>query len=353
MGEIRLGFIGCGWWATANHLPLLKVRGDVRLVAACGLDREVLMRAQKKFGIETVCTDVRELLCLDLDGVIISSPHALHYDHALAALQSGKHVLCEKPMTLHAADAWNLVRLARASNRILLVAYGWNYLPFLQTAKQWIEEDVLGEIEYLSCAMASPARELLAGTGEVPASFQSDIAKPNLATWQVKELGGGYAHGQITHSVALTLWLTGLTAREVTCQMISASSGIDLYDSAIVRFDCGATGTLSGAATLPEGSKFQIDLRIFGKNGVLLLDFERERLELWLHSGEKLRVDIPAGAGEYSCTGPPNVFVDLIQGSGRNCSSGEIGAATVELVEAMYRSAQQRMTVPVAPGFKG
>ena len=348
MDKVRLGFIGCGWWATANHLPVLKQRGDVRMVAASGLDLSVLKRAQERFGIESVFSDYRELLRLDLDGVVITSPHAFHYEHASAALDREFHVMCEKPMALRGADAWELVQRAREKGRILLVPYGWHYLSFIQTARQWMQEELIGDIEHLNCQMASPAIGLFVGKGDTPASFRSDIATPDLTTWQVKELGGGYAHGQMTHSLALMFWLTGLRAQLVDCRMAAAPSGIDLYDTAILQFSNGALGAVSGAATLPEGSKFQIDLRIFGSKGVLLLDIERERVEARLHSGQSMVLEVQPDAGAYSCTGPPNAFVDLIRGKGSNYSPGEIGAKAVEVIEAMHQSAQMGKPVALA-----
>jgi predicted dehydrogenase len=345
MNKIRLGFIGCGWWSTFNHMPLLKQRKDVEFISACGLDEAILERVRTCFGIRHTTTDYRELLDQELEAVVVSSPHNLHYEHAKAALKRGLHVMCEKPMTLRASEAWDLVQLARGNERILLVPYGWNYKPWVKTAKEWVDEGALGEVEYLMCHMASPTKQFFSGNGSVPSSFNPTIARPDLSTWQTKSLGGGYAHGQVTHSAALMFWLVGLDVHEVTCQTSSPQSRVDMYDAAIVRFTNGALGTVSGAATLPQEDKFQIDLRIFGSKGTLLLDMERERLELRLHKGPHRSIEVPAGAGSYSCERPPNAFIDLILGTGENYSPGEVGAKSVELVDAMYRSAETHGSV--------
>ena len=62
-------------------------------------------------------------------------------------------------------------------------------------------------------------------------------------------------------------------------------AGVDYYDAAVVRFAGGAAASLSGAATLPKGRPVQVDLRVFGSEGMLLLDIERERLELRRRDG--------------------------------------------------------------------
>jgi predicted dehydrogenase len=174
-----------------------------------------------------------------------------------------------------------------------------------------------------------------------PSEQAPTIAAPDPRTWQAPEQGGGYAHGQITHSSGLMFWLTGLRATEVSCRMTRPNAAVDMYDAASVVFDNGAMGAVSGAATLPDGSKFQVDVRIFGDEGVLLLDVERERVEVRRHDGKNINLAIPAGAGAYDCDVPPNRFVELIQGHGSNDSPGEVAACSVELITAMFRSAAQ------------
>jgi predicted dehydrogenase len=339
--KVRLGFIGAGWWATTNHMPLLRQRDDVELVAVCRLGRELLQTIQQEFGFAFSTEDYRELFEQDLDGIVVSSPHYLHYEHARAALQRGLHVLCEKPMTLRPDQAWELVDLARDAGLHLVVPYGWHYKPFVQQAKELMDGGAIGQFQYTLCHMASPTKGFFSGGGAVPSHWKPTIAEPDPSTWQVKENGGGYGHGQITHSSALLLWLTGARAAEVSARMTSPSSGVDMYDAATVVFDTGAIGAISGAATLPDNDPFQVDLRLFGDQGVLLLDVERERLELRRHDGRHQHVEVPAGQGAYSCEGPPARFVELIQGRGVNASPGEVAARSVELIHAMYQSASK------------
>jgi len=341
MNKVRIGFIGAGWWATTNHMPRLAQRDDVELAGVCGLGKDLLATVQAKFNFGLATEDYRELLALDLDGVVVTSPHHLHYTHALAALERGCHVMVEKPMTLHAAEAWGLVQAAQQRNRQLLVPYGWHYKPFMQEAKALLEQGAVGEIDYVLCHMASPTMSLIGGKGAPPSQWTPTIAAPDPNTWQNPAQGGGYAHGQVTHSSALLFWLTGLRAQEVTCRMAAPNVQVDLYNAATVVFTNGAVGTISGAATLPDGAKYQVDLRIFGKEGTLLIDVERERVELRRHDGRNQALAIPPNAGDYECDVPPNRFIELIQGYGVNHSPGEVAARSVELLDAMFRSAGQ------------
>src|SRR5437763_696915 len=125
MSNVRLGFIGAGWWATTNHMPLLKQRNDVEFTAVCRLGADVLQTVKDKFGFAYATEDYHDLLAQPLDAVVVSSPHRFHYEHACAALEHGLHVMCEKPMTLTAREAWELVNLAQQRNLHLIVPYGW------------------------------------------------------------------------------------------------------------------------------------------------------------------------------------------------------------------------------------
>src|SRR5438477_9347323 len=90
--------------------------------------------------------------------------------------------------------------------------------------------------------------------------------------------------------------------------MTAPGAQVDLYDAVSVRFAGGAIGTVSGAGTVPPAgnARFQVDLRLFGTRGVLLLDCERARLELLRRAGPAERLELPPDAGTYTCDGPPN-----------------------------------------------
>jgi len=360
--SVRLGLIGAGWWATANYLPLLAARPDVEVAAVCRLGRDELRRVQDRFGVPFATEDYRALLERPLDAVIVASPNTLHYAQARAALERGLHVLCEKPMTTSAAEAWELVRLARTKGVHLLIPFGWNYKPYIQEAKRLMERGVVGRIEHVSCHMASPVRDLYSGREEAleqetyGSAAQHDLLfHVTTATWADPALaGGGYAYSQLSHIAGLLFWLTDLRAEEVYALMAAPGARVDLFDAASVRFRGGAIGALSGAASVPEGGPYQLDVRIFGDRGMLLLDVERARVEARTVDGEVTCMPVAAGAGAYSCDGPPNRFIDLILGkSDRNDSSGEVGARAVELLDAAYRSARGHAPAPVEGSAAG
>jgi predicted dehydrogenase len=347
-GKVRVGLIGAGWWATSNHLPVLAARSDVELAAVCRLGQSELQLVKERYAFAFATEDYLALLEQPLDAVIVASPHTLHYQHAAAALARGLHVMVEKPITTSAADARALVDLAREKGVHLLVPYGWHYTPFIQEAHRLMESGVVGHIQHVSCHMASPVRDLLSGHDRVDqqtsgASSQDEIVfGPTASTWADPAIaGGGYGYAQLSHALGLLFWLTDLRAEEVYAQMSAPGARVDLYDAMSVRFAGGAIGAVSGAAGVPDGGPFQLDIRIFGDRGHLLLDVERERVEVRRHGGETIHVPVTPGEGAYTCDGPPNRFIDLILGkSDRNDSPGEAAARAVELLDAAYRSSR-------------
>ena len=348
MRKARLGFIGAGWWATANYIPLLAARDDVELVAVCRLGAAELQRVKDHFGFPFATEDAAELVKLPgLDGVVVTSPHTLHYEHARLALERGLHVMCDKPMCTRGDDARDLVRLASEKGVHLLVPYGWHYKPFVQTAKRWMDAGRIGEVQGVMCHMASPIRDLLQGKRFVTEGNSGQagevLFEPDPRTWADPLIaGGGYGHAQLSHSTGLLSLLTGLMPEAVHAFMAAPGARVDVYDAISVRFAGGAVGTVSGAGTVPPtgAASYQVDLRLFGSEGMLLLDCERARLELRRHDGTSDRLDLAADAGAYSCDGPPANFVELILGkTDVNHSPGEVAMRSVLLLDAAYRSA--------------
>jgi predicted dehydrogenase len=196
--------------------------------------------------------------------------------------------------------------------------------------------------------MASPIRDLLQGRGfkveDNSGQAGGVLFEPDPKTWSDPQIaGGGYGHAQLSHSTGLLFWLTGLMANSVYALMTAPDAPVDLYDALSVRFEGGAIGSVSGAGTVPPGgmTSYQVDLRLFGSEGVLLLDCERARLELRRHDGRHQHVELAAEAGAYSCEGPPHNFVDLILGKMTvNHSPGEAAMRSVLLLDAAYRSAR-------------
>lgn len=155
MGRVRVSVIGAGWYAAENHIPALAARSDAVLDGVCRLGKEDLARVKNHLGFAFASEDHREVLARKPEAVIVASPHHLHYAHARDAIAAGCHVLCEKPMTLDPAEAWDLVGRAKAAGRHLVIANGYHYLPKLDRVAALVAGGAIGRIEHLACNFVS------------------------------------------------------------------------------------------------------------------------------------------------------------------------------------------------------
>lgn len=351
----RVGVIGAGAWATTNHIPILKARADVELVVACRKGRTELQLIKERFGFLEVTEDSNDVFEMDLDIVIVASPAASHYGHVFGSLSSNAHVLCEKPFTIRPQDAWALDRLALDMKRHLVVSYGWNYHPITVQAKSFMDDGGVGRIEHVMVAMASGVRSLLlenssidfgGGFLTVPTTYNN----PNFS-------GGGFAQTQLTHAVALALWLTGERPRTVFGMMNeSKRKGLDLHDAISVRLESGATCSISGATSASgalisptdDVGRHQCEIRIFGDRGQLVIDYERAFLWRKLDGRLNEWFDLESKDGSYTCAGPPNAIVDLARGyTSINNSPADVASWAVEIIYAAYASSKTGVSVNI------
>ncbi len=142
--RIGVGVVGCGGFGLFALQQFTQVPG-VRLVGMAGTHRPAALAAAERFGVENV-GDVGELLRRDdVDLVYLATPPFLHHPQAMAALEAGKHVLCEKPLALTVAQAHEMVSLARRWDRLLVANLMQRYNPLFAAVRRLVEARVLGE----------------------------------------------------------------------------------------------------------------------------------------------------------------------------------------------------------------
>jgi predicted dehydrogenase len=341
MAKLRLGVIGAGSWAISSHLPNFAERkGDVEFVAVCRKG-ELLQKVKDDWGFAIASEDYHDVIDAGIDICLVASPHGLHYEHTKAALESGAHVLCEKPFTVEPAHAWELVELADRKGLHLVLSYGWNYKGPMRDAKRFMDERGIGDIEQSALQMASVCRELLANLGAYPGAAAEAI--PEQATWTDPKNGGGYAQAQLSHALGVSLWLTGLRGESVFALMKAVlGAPVEHHDAVVIKYDNGAIGTMAGGSChLGAGdNRHQLEFRAIGSEGQLMIDLERDELWLWRSDGFESGPKLEQDALLYDCDGPPNTLIDLALGKDvENCSPGELGARATEIIDAAYRSA--------------
>jgi predicted dehydrogenase len=188
---LRVGIVGVGGVAAWAHLPAWQKSSLGRLVAFCETRKEHAETVAREHKIDHVFTDFDEFLArADVDAVDICTPNRFHAPMICAALAAGKHVLCEKPLAMNAAEIETIIAAAKKSGKKLMTAQHMRFSPEAQAVKKYAESGALGEVYY---ARAWTLRRRLAPSRD--SFIQKKIA------------GGGALIDMGVHILDLTLWL--------------------------------------------------------------------------------------------------------------------------------------------------
>lgn len=193
MTKVRVAIIGCGGIANGKHMPSLAKIEEVEMVAFCDIIIERAERAAAKYGVEgaKVYEDYRELLEDEsIDVVHVCTPNSSHAEISIAAMEAGKHVMCEKPMAKTAEEARQMVETAKRTGKKLTIGYNNRFRADSLHLHTLCQQGDLGEI-YFAKAHA--------------------VRRRAVPTWGVfldeEKQGGGPLIDIGTHALDLTLWM--------------------------------------------------------------------------------------------------------------------------------------------------
>ncbi|MBC7279563.1 Gfo/Idh/MocA family oxidoreductase [Nocardioides sp.] len=315
IGYAFMGAVHSHAWRSAHRffdLPLTP-----RMQVVCGRDATRVAEAATRFGWEESATDWRDVIARDdIDLVDVCTPGDTHAEIAIAALEAGKHVLCEKPLANSVAEAERMAAAAAvAAERGVRTMVGFTYrrVPAIALAKKLVADGRLGELhhvraQYLQDWLADP---------EAPLSWRLDKSK-----------AGSGALGDIgAHVIDLTQHITGDRIQEVSGMLetfvkerpvaedssgLSATAGagrgpVTVDDTALflARFAGGAVGSFE-ATRFATGRKNAIRIEINGSKGSLAFDFEDMNV---LHFHDATLPDTEAGFRRIVVTEPEHPWV--------------------------------------------
>ena len=152
MRKVKVGIIGCGGIADFKHLPSLKKLGNIKFSAFCDIIPERAEKAKQEYGDEDskVFTDYKKVMEMDdIEVVHVLTPNISHAEISIAAMETGKHVMCEKPMAASAADALRMLETSRKTGKKLTVGYNSRSAPGYQLARKMVADGDLGDIYYI------------------------------------------------------------------------------------------------------------------------------------------------------------------------------------------------------------
>lgn len=357
MPKLKTAVIGAGWWSTTAHIPALKKHPQAELIGVQKRDRAAAQKVAADFDIPHACTTAEEILALPgLQAVVIGSTPNAHYSQCRMALEKGLHVLIEKPMTLKAGEARELVALAQAKGVQFLISCPWHYTAHGLEAQRLIREGRLGDLKMISVLMTNFTKGLYEGLpwdqvfGKNPTLQNS--AKPYIAPGQssysdTTTAGGGQIYCQVSHAAAYIGYLTGRKPAEVFARFDNGSAPVDVYDVLNIKMDDGCLVSLAstGATMLSERN---YEVRIYGTKGMILLELWKGTMEFHDENCQVTRLpDIP-DSDIYPMYAPAENLVTSALGLEPNRSPALHGLVSMEIIEAACQSAQTHHNVRIA-----
>lgn len=288
--ELRVAMIGHAFMGRAHSQAWRTVGGifelplEPRMTVICGRHRDAVERARRLLGWEEAVTDWRAVIeRSDIDVVDICTPGASHVEIAVAALEAGKHVICEKPMANTVEEAKRMCAAAaraRENGVRSMVAFNYRRVPAMALAGNLIAEGRLGEIRHVRASYLQ--------------DWAIDPELPLLWRFDAVEAGTGALGDMASHIVDLTQFLVGDRVARVTAmtetfirhrpKLDGSGPGLVTVDDTgafLARFGNGATG-LYEVTRLAPGRRNALRLEINGSEGSLGWALETMN-ELQLH----------------------------------------------------------------------
>jgi 1,5-anhydro-D-fructose reductase (1,5-anhydro-D-mannitol-forming) len=243
--------VGIGDISTRRVIPAIRSEPRSRLYGVVTRDKS------KGAGVAGHVWDNLDAALADphIDTVYIATPVALHAPQTIAALKAGKHVLCEKPMAMNYAEASEMVRVARASGKVLGIAYYRRTYPKVQRARDLLAEGAIGQPVLAEANHHGPS--------PAQGSFRSWLLDPNLA-------GGGPLFDVASHRIDLLNYLFGKPAR-ATGMLSNAVFQWPIEDNAtvLIEYESGVRGIVD---VRWHSEVVRDQFRIIGTKGEMNLD---------------------------------------------------------------------------------
>ncbi len=325
--KIRVGLVGAGHVAQVAHIPAYRQNPHVELVAVVDGDPEKARHIQEQNGFAEWYEDFSDMLGrADIDAVDICTPNYLHAPMAIAALRSGRDVLCEKPIARNMREAERMVETAREHGRTLMVAMNNRFREDVRTLHDVVKDKELGDVHFAKVGFLRNARDL------------------NERAWFTEQgkAGGGALLDLGTPLLDMVMWISGLRRPvAVSCSTFGKKGpgGVEESACAMLRFGGGACVMLEVSWNLRE-PRTQSYLHVHGSKGAAMLN------PLTVHKaihGVLVNVTPATGSGRHHYKESYRLeidhFVECLLKQKTPLTSGRDALLVVSVMDALYESA--------------
>ncbi len=335
MKKLRTAVIGCGL-ISKNHLKALRNVENAECTAVCDIDHARADEAAKTYGIGKVYYDYREMLKDgEIDAVHICTPHYLHAQMAIDALNAGKHVLCEKPMALTAEDAAAMIEARDRAGRQLGICFQNRYNESSVQIKKTLDSGVLGEV--------------IGARGQVTWDRKPEYYtnSPWRGRWATE--GGGVLINQAIHTFDLLQWLTcRISTVEAGIATRRLKEAIEVEDTVDILMTGEKGQRILFYASNCYVKNAPVELEIICEHGSIKMVGNTVTTE---HDGEVTTEDYTSGTvlgKDYWGSGHGYLIEDFYRCIEENRPfpvSGEEAIVSVKLLQAVYTSGREHRVV--------
>lgn len=352
MNKVRVAIVGSEF-AAGLHSRALAKNPHAEIVAACSIDEVSLKRFVETNSIPDKYADYNEMFAReDVDLVSICAPNFLHKEIGVAALEAGKHVICEKPLATTLEDALALVEASRKAGKLLMYAEDWLNAPAILRVREIVDEGGIGEVLYIK------AKECHNGSHSIYA--------------QTKEYCGGGAMIHLgIHPMAFARWLaqseivevTGMTTGGREENFVHKKYGGEDWSAALVKLENGVRAFIEGNYITHGGMDDAIE--IYGTKGLIKVDLTfGSPLRVYSQPGYTYAVEkaeTTTGWTQPAVDEETNLgyvsemahFIDCVLNNREPVfgTRARDGAAVLQATLAVYESAESGKTVHLKPLF--
>lgn len=344
MEKLKIGIIGVGG-ISELHISGYLADSRCELTAFCDINEERLKYMGEKYGITRLYTDKDEMLkeCPELDAVSVCTWNAAHAECTIAALNAGKHVICEKPMAMNAKEALEMKEVAQRNNKLLMIGFVRRYGKDAHVTKDFIDSGDFGEIYYAK------------------ATYLRRAGAPGGWFGNKQLSGGGPLIDLGVHVIDLARYLAGnpkpVSVYAATFKKLGNRSNLKLTEkygietnnkvfdvedlaTALIRFDNGFVVSVEASFSLNIKNDIGT-IQLFGTKAGAILDPE---LEIFTENNDYLTNISFKESTALSFDGlfesEIKHFIDCIADGSDCISPAEDGIVLMKILDAAYRSAE-------------
>ncbi len=250
---VRLGLVAASRIAVPAVVGPIGAVEAVELVAVAARDLRRAQTSAEEWGADRAYGSYEELIAdPEVDAVYIGTPASLHRIWAIAAIEVGKHVLCEKPFAANADDARLIADAARVADVVVMEAFHWRYHPYAEQIRGVLDSGVLGRIDRIEAVFDIP-------NGRI----EGDDIRWNLS------LGGGATMDLGCYPIQWVRFAAGGDPDVVSAEAVCPVDGVDGSLVAELRWPSGVTGSI-GSSMIADGAQVDAFLKVTGERGTML-----------------------------------------------------------------------------------